>query len=206
MQRSGGAREPVDLARWLAPAGASDAALLDPCSRPTLDVGCGPGRMAASLTARGVLALGVDTSPTAVAMTRARGAAALCRSVFDPLPGERRWGHVLLADGNIGIGGDPAALLRRVADLLEPGGNVLVETHPPGYGLQRDRVRLVDASGSAGPWFPWAWVGADAVDAICAAAGLHRRWSVSKAGRWFAELETAGSGYKRGAGARGAQR
>ena len=32
----------------------------------------------------------------------------------------------LLLDGNIGIGGDPGALLRRVADLLTPGGAVLV--------------------------------------------------------------------------------
>ncbi len=199
MLRSGGAREPVDLARWLAPATASDALLLDACTRPTLDVGCGPGRMAASLTARGVVALGVDTSPTAVAMTRARGAAALCRSVFDPLPGERRWGHVLLADGNVGIGGDPVTLLRRIADLLAPSGTVLVETHPPGYGVQRDRVRLVDASGAGGPWFPWAWVGAEAVDAICGPAGLRRRWSMSGGGRWFAELEAAGSGKSGGA-------
>ena len=29
---------------------------------------------------------------------------------------------VLLADGNIGIGGDPAALLRRVSELLAPQG------------------------------------------------------------------------------------
>ena len=31
----------------------------------------------------------------------------LRRDLFAPLPGEGRWHHVLLADGNIGIGGDP---------------------------------------------------------------------------------------------------
>ena len=34
----------------------------------------------------------------------------------DPMPGEGRWDTVLLADGNIGIGGAPVALLRRTAD------------------------------------------------------------------------------------------
>ena len=41
------------------------------------------------------------------------GGPALVRSVFETLPGEGRWDTVLLMDGNIGIGGDPAALLGR---------------------------------------------------------------------------------------------
>ncbi len=32
------------------------------------------------------------------------------RDVFGPLPGARTWGHVLLADGNIGIGGVPETM------------------------------------------------------------------------------------------------
>ena len=51
--------------------------------------------------------LGVDISRTAVARVRQAGASALHRSVFDPLPGQGRWGTALLADGNIGIGGLP---------------------------------------------------------------------------------------------------
>lgn len=192
--RANGVREPLEVARWLAPATATDGVVLDACRGPTVDVGCGPGRLVASLTDRGVMALGVDISPTAVALTRARGAAALCRDVFDPLPGERRWRHVLLADGNIGIGGDPVALLRRVSLLLGPGGSVLVETLPPGHGLQRELVRLVRTSRACGPWFPWAFVGADAVEEIASYAGLRRSWSVAYGGRWFAELERRPTG------------
>ena len=53
--------------------------------------------------------------PEAVAQTPDRGVAAIRRNVFDALPGEGRWRTALLADGNIGIGGDPAALLRRLS-------------------------------------------------------------------------------------------
>jgi hypothetical protein len=62
--------------------------------------------------------LGVDVSPAAVARAKGAGGAVLRRSVFDRLPAEGRWGTALLADGNIGIGGDPHALLRRVRDSL----------------------------------------------------------------------------------------
>ncbi|MGH3899265.1 MAG: methionine biosynthesis protein MetW [Pseudonocardiaceae bacterium] len=101
--------------RWLAPADSEDGWLLDRCTGPTVDLGCGPGRLVAELAGRGVAALGVDHSHCAVRQCHSRGVLVLRRDVFAPLPGERRWHHVLLADGNIGIGGDPARLLRRAA-------------------------------------------------------------------------------------------
>ena len=58
----------------------------------------------AHLVQRGVPALGVDQSATAVALARRSGAPALRRDVFDPLPGTGRWHDVLLADGNVGLG------------------------------------------------------------------------------------------------------
>ena len=54
------------------------------------------------------------------------------RDVFGPLPGEGRWDTALLADGNIGIGGDPVALLARVRELLAPEGRVVVDLAAPG--------------------------------------------------------------------------
>ena len=88
--------------------------MLARCEAPVLDVGCGPGRLVGALNARGVPALGIDISARAVEQARGRGAMALRRAVEQPVPAEGRWGTVLLADGNIGIGGDPAALLRPV--------------------------------------------------------------------------------------------
>ena len=46
------------------------------------------------------------------------GRPALRRDVFEPLPGTGRWQTVLLADGNVGLGGDPLRVLRRAAELL----------------------------------------------------------------------------------------
>ena len=189
MLRGDGHRQRLPIARWMRAPDRADGILLDACHGPTVDVGCGPGRLTAALTARAVVALGIDISATAVRLTRRRGAAALRRSVFDPLPGEARWRHALLADGNIGIGGDPTALLRRLAALLAPGGSVLVETEPPGTGVRHDSVRLVRGDGPAGPPFRWAWVAADALGSLASAAGLHLRWSRSYDGRWFAELD-----------------
>jgi hypothetical protein len=65
-------RLPVE--RWLAPASEADERLLDRTEGPVLDVGCGPGRHVHALVRRGVLALGVDVSPSAVRIARARGA------------------------------------------------------------------------------------------------------------------------------------
>ena len=43
------------------------------------------------------------------------------RDVFARVPGEGRWVRMLVADGNVGIGGDPAMLLARTARLLSVG-------------------------------------------------------------------------------------
>ncbi|HVW43890.1 MAG TPA: methyltransferase domain-containing protein [Amycolatopsis sp.] len=179
---------PVD--RWTDGCEEGDAVLLGACSGPALDIGCGPGRLTAALTRRGLPALGVDMSPTAVHLTRRRGANALRRNVFDRLPGEGRWRHVLLADGNIGIGGDPDTLLRRIARLLDPAGDLLVELEAPGHGLRRDRVRL-HPPGVDGPWFTWAWVGVDAIAEVAARTGFRVAWTTNRGHRWFARLVLA---------------
>ena len=71
----------------------------------------------------------------------------LRRDVFARVPGEGRWSHVLLADGNIGIGGDPLRLLERAAGLLAAGGTVLVETDPEAARHWRGSVRVRTAAG-----------------------------------------------------------
>ena len=188
LECANGERVMLPVTRWRDDPNSADELLLTACVGPTLDVGCGPGRLVDALVQRGVIALGVDVSPVAVELTMARGAPALCRDVFDRIPGEGRWRHVLLADGNIGIGGDPVALLRRVRELLRPGGSVLTELDPPGTGLRRQQVRLSSVDSSGG-WFDWARVGPDGLDRTSAEAGLDIRWLNERGGRWFAELQ-----------------
>jgi SAM-dependent methyltransferase len=178
---------PVDVSRWRGPTDAADDDLLDRCLDPTLDVGCGPGRLVAALTAAGSVALGVDVAESAVDLARIAGAEVVRRSVFEPLPAEGSWRSVLLADGNIGIGGDPVQLLRRCRSLLAPDGQVLVELDPPGWPSSSVTVRLESALDHS-EWFTWAHVASDTVDQPAAAAGLQviERWTLE--GRWFASL------------------
>ncbi len=188
LRTGAGDLQPLDTLRWWSAATDADLTVLAGVAAPVLDVGCGPGRLVAALAERGRAALGIDVAPSAVDAALARGASVLERSVFGPLPGEGRWATALLFDGNVGIGGDPAALLRRVASLLRPSGVVVVELSHPGIGLRRDHVVLEVNGSDVGP-FPWAWVGADAVTEVAAGAGLAVRRCLPVASRWFAWLE-----------------
>ena len=187
---SDGSLRRLPLDAWLAVAGAVDERLVARAVGPVLDVGCGPGRHVRALAVRGVVALGVDVSPEALHLARARGATVLEASIFDGIPGAGEWRTALLIDGNIGIGGDPATLLRRIATLLSPSGQVLVEVDAPGVGLETVRLRLEDEQ-RHGHWFDWARVGAEAIGGPAAQAGLRVRESWEDEGRWFAALELA---------------
>ncbi|WP_412542899.1 class I SAM-dependent methyltransferase [Longispora sp. K20-0274] len=182
-----GVTRPAGLARWVSAHAPGDEGLLDRCAGPTLDVGCGPGRLVAALAARGRTSLGVDVSAAAVRLTRARGGRAVRADVFGRLPREGRWGTVLLADGNIGIGGDPTRLLIRCAALLAPGGRVLVELDRPRQTTTVAELRLrLDAQVSAP--FPWAFVSFTDLPDTAARADLEVTETWTHAGRWFAAL------------------
>lgn len=163
---------PLSAQRWSGEATPSDQALfVIPCTGRTLDVGCGPGRLAGALTHRGIDVLGVDISREAVRQTHRRGAAALCQDIFSELPSRQPWDHVLLADGNIGLGGLPGVLLRRAAELLGPEGTVLVEL-AGNTGLATHRGVQLRVRGQLSRHFDWATVGTAAIDEVAHAAGL----------------------------------
>ncbi|MBC7596904.1 MAG: class I SAM-dependent methyltransferase [Kineosporiaceae bacterium] len=162
----------LDVQQWRGEPDNDDIRLfVDPCRGATLDIGCGPGRLAAALSAKGIPAMGIDMSIEAIRQARNRGAVAIRRDVFSTIPGEGRWDFALLADGNLGIGGDPVRLLRRAADLVRPGGEIIAEVDPEGTGIIREHVRLRVGARVTAP-FAWASVGIDGIDAVATAAGL----------------------------------
>ena len=176
----------LDALAWHASEIPGDAGLLARAVGPTLDVGCGPGRLTAALA--GVFALGIDVSPAAVRSTRRRGGRALLRDVFAPLPLEGRWRTILLADGNIGIAGEPGRLLRRCAGLLGPGGRVLAELDPPGTPSWSGEVCLRTDVAPESPPLRWAYVSADDIATVAASARLLADSIWTEDGRWFASL------------------
>jgi SAM-dependent methyltransferase len=180
---------PLAVLRWTTTE-ASDRFVLESCEGTTLDVGCGPGRKTSAHAESGVVALGIDVVPEAVEQTRARGADALVRDVFAQVPGQGRWSTVLLADGNIGIGGDPERLLRRVRELLAPGGRVVVDLAPPGRASNVREIRL-SGGGLVSDPFQWAMVSVDAIEDLAAAVGLTVLRTHDYEGRWFAVLSKA---------------
>jgi SAM-dependent methyltransferase len=173
--------------QWLRDADSHDDTFLSLCEGPTVDIGCGPGRMTQALACTGRPVLGIDIVPEAIRLSLGRGVTALLRDVFGPIPGEGRWGTALLADGNIGIGGDPVALLQRTRQLIAPSGRVVVELAPPGTGVRTRHLQLATTGGRSAP-FAWTTVAADAIDSVARAAGLRAATSHVEGGRYGAVL------------------
>lgn len=107
--------------------------------------------------------------------------------VFVDLPEPIRWQHVLLADGNIGLGGRPVQLLERIARILVPGGTALVELSERGELSIYENVQLQVGDQATIPVL-WATVGFEGIDAVAVAAGLIVTEVRPVAGRYVAHL------------------
>jgi len=189
----------LDGRRWFAAADPVDHRALRDVRGPALDIGCGPGRHVVALSESGVPTLGIDITPAALIHARAQRAPVLRRCVFDHVPGAGRWASALLFDGNVGIGGDPIALLNRTRELLAADGRVLVEVDDHDAPRFRGRVHFTTATTTttttttaprraAGPWFDWATVTVADLDELARAAGFAVDSIWSDAGRWFGWL------------------
>ena len=179
---------PLAVEMWSKPR-LGDGSVVARCHGATLDIGCGSGRMTQALAAAGVQALGIDISPHAVRLARSRGVDAQRQDVFAADWGRGLWSHVLLMDGNVGIGGNAAALLGRCREMLCDGGTVIVEAGAPGTGSRRLLVQLVHADRSSRP-FRWLISDTNGIESVAADVGLipTSEWAVG--GRWFIELST----------------
>jgi SAM-dependent methyltransferase len=193
LRRADGWLLPLEVERWCAGADAADLDVLRRCEGAVLDVGCGPGRLVAALAGQGRRALGIDISEAAVAHTVRSGGQALRRSVFEAVPGEGRWGTALLFDGNVGIGGDPRALLRRISELLAPGGLLIAETVTADDVDERVQVRVADGRGATGAPFRWARLGTPAQFRHARRAGWSPVDQWTAGGRCFAALRNRGA-------------
>jgi rSAM/selenodomain-associated transferase 1 len=153
---------PLDVSRWSGAPDVVDMLVVARCEPPVLDLGCGPGRMVQALSESGRAALGVDMSSVAVGLSMARGGLALRRRINQPLPAEGRWGTALLMDGNVGMGGEVAALLARCAQLVRPGGLVICEVDRVSERHESHTVvlRTEDATSVA---LRWSRIGAAAL-------------------------------------------
>ncbi len=203
---SGTWRQTLPLARWCGSVDSVDAEALDqlraalPADAGVLDLGCGPGRHSSYLAGHGLEPLGVDTSPTAGALARARGIRVLQADALGPLPSgphrphmrrahvpPRRWHAVLLLDGNIGIGGDPLMMLCRIRDLLAPDGRVLLELDE--HDTTENAVVQLSNGRSVSLPFAWARLGAAGLLPLVRVAGLRVVDLRVLGGRVFALLQ-----------------
>jgi len=182
----GGHVLPLPVARWSGPVDGADESLLTRSRGAVLDVGCGPGRLTAALHGRGVDVLGLELVESIPVLARAAGAPVEVGDVFGDVPRAGEWDSLLLADGNLGIGGDAVRLLRRAGELVTSAGRVLVELYP-GPPAGPGPVRL-EGLGATSSWFRWALVGTTALPAAAHSAGLQLSETWSAQGREFAVL------------------
>jgi hypothetical protein len=98
-----------------------------------------------------------------------------------------RWSTVLLVDGNIGIGGAPLILLRRVAELAATAGRILVEVEGPAERSGLVELRLASGDAVSEP-FRWARLAVQDAGGVAAMAQLRVDELWEEAGRWFVAL------------------
>src|SRR5947208_13200971 len=101
-----------------------------------LDVGCGPGRHAVYLQRKGHRVVGIDASPTQVALARVRGLQEVYQGSVQHLPrGLGTFDTMILMGNNLGLAGDLPRMRRSIRDaraITKRRSRIIGSTRTPG--------------------------------------------------------------------------
>jgi SAM-dependent methyltransferase len=154
-----------------------------------LDVGCGPGRVALELQARGHEVVAIDVSPGAIELARSRGVRDARVLALEQV--HHKLGHfdtVVMYGNNFGLFGSQAKakrLLRRlrpladriVASTLDPyntedAGHLAYHERNRRRGRMTGQIRLrVRYRGTATPWFDYLFASPEEIEALSEGTG-----------------------------------
>jgi SAM-dependent methyltransferase len=156
-----------------------DAASVGP-GVTTLDVGTGPGTVAAAAAARGATIVAVDAEPSMIRIAAAAVPAAdVRRAVLPDLPFPDGAFEAVVANFVINHVGDPGAAIAELRRVVRPGGRVAATIWPqPPPALQRLWADVAEAAGLGPSQTPGVAVDidfprtADGFAALLAGAGL----------------------------------
>jgi SAM-dependent methyltransferase len=138
-----------------------------------LDLGCGPGRHALYLQKRGFDVVGLDASPTQVALARIRGVLNVYQGNVRRIPrGLGTFDTAIMMGNNLGLAGDVAHMrkfLRDLRSIMRRKGRLIGHSRIPGtwspkhlpyvkWNLERGRppgliTLRVRYKGQVGDWF-----------------------------------------------------
>lgn len=160
-----------------------------------IDLGCGAGRVALHLQARGLEVVAADDSPLAVHTTRTRGVRHVRRLSADGLTHEMAsFDTVVLFGNNFGLFATPGRVRRTLtawARAAAPGTRILAESTSPfgggvpaltaeyvrrnrGRGRMAGQMRLrVHYRRWTGPWFGWLFVSPAQMRTLLRGTGWH---------------------------------
>ena len=171
-----------------------------------LDIGCGAGRVALYLQEKGLDVLGIDISPLAIQVCKARGVKNAAVSSLKGFRGKGgQFDTILMMGHNFGLFGnhdDAQRLLRRFHKCTNPGARLIVESLDPydttspehleyhrrnhRRGRMAGQIRLrVRHKGLATPWFDYLFVSRSEMEGLLHGTGWELRRCFDSGGRSY---------------------
>ncbi len=206
VERAGGGHHPTSLRWWLRAPDAEPPVDFDAIAEiqagPVLDIGCATGRHIEALEKAGLSVEGIDSNATAVALARQHGCT-VQQADFWRFEARQRYRWLLALGNNLGIAGRLSVLpafLRRAADMLMPGGAMLVSSvdwRHSGFAASGSNypgeIRLRHHyAGQVGGWFDWLYISPDTLATQAAAQGLGFT-EISRSGDVYVAVLTRGA-------------